>query len=82
MSSPRTRAKHLFDDGVDEVHVRDGGDLEIPGFAFAPVFTIWTTIEECLNPPIVWETATGTPPSRSARPRCSPSRRASARSSA
>ena len=48
--------KHLFDDrGVDEVHVRDGGDLEIPGFAFAPVFSIWTTIEECLNPPIVWE---------------------------
>ncbi len=47
-------AKHLFDE-IDEVHVRDGGDLEIPGFAFAPVFSIWTTIEECLNPPIVWE---------------------------
>ncbi len=49
-------AKHLFDDGgVDEVHIRDGGDLAIPGFAFAPVFSIWTTIEECLNPPIVWD---------------------------
>ena len=47
-------AKHVFDE-VHEVHVRDGGDLEIPGFAFAPVFSIWTTIEECLNPPIVWE---------------------------
>ena len=47
-------AKHAFDE-VHEVHVRDGGDLEIPGFAFAPVFSIWTTIEECLNPPIVWE---------------------------
>ncbi len=46
-------AKHSFDE-VHEVHVRDGGDLEIPGFAFAPVFSIWTTIEECLNPPIVW----------------------------
>jgi len=46
-------AKHLFDE-VDEVHIRDGGDLEIPGFAFAPVFSIWTTIEECLNPPVVW----------------------------
>jgi len=45
--------KHAFD-VVSEVHVRDGGDLEIPGFAFAPVFSIWTTIEECLNPPIVW----------------------------
>ena len=47
--------KHLFDvRGVDEVHIRDGGDLAIPGYAFAPVFSIWTTIEECLNPPIIW----------------------------
>jgi saccharopine dehydrogenase (NAD+, L-lysine forming) len=46
-------AKHAFDE-VHEVHVRDGGDLAIPGFAFAPVFSIWTTIEECLNPPVVW----------------------------
>lgn len=47
-------AKHDFDE-VHEVHVRDGGDLEIPGYAFAPVFSIWTTIEECLNPPVIWE---------------------------
>jgi saccharopine dehydrogenase-like NADP-dependent oxidoreductase len=47
-------AKNLFDE-VDEVHVRDGGDLHIPGYAFAPVFSIWTTIEECLNPPVLWE---------------------------
>ncbi len=47
-------AKHLFDE-VEEVHVRDGGDLRIEGYAFAPVFSIWTTIEECLNPPIVWQ---------------------------
>ncbi|MGH2429834.1 MAG: saccharopine dehydrogenase family protein [Candidatus Limnocylindria bacterium] len=47
-------AKHLFDE-VHEVHVRDGGDLEIPGYAFAPVFSIWTTIEECLNPPVLWQ---------------------------
>jgi saccharopine dehydrogenase (NAD+, L-lysine forming) len=47
-------AKHAFDE-VHEVHVRDGGDLEIPGFAFAPVFSIWTTIEECLNPPVIWQ---------------------------
>ena len=40
----RHAASHLFDE-VDEVHVRDGGDLRIPGFAFAPVFSIWTTIE-------------------------------------
>ncbi len=49
-------AKHLFDaNQVEEVHIRDGGDLAIPGFAFAPVFSIWTTIEECLNPPIIWD---------------------------
>ena len=47
-------AKHDFD-VIHEVHVRDGGDLEIPGFAFAPVFIIWTTIEECLNPPVIWD---------------------------
>ena len=47
-------ARHDFDE-VHEIHVRDGGDLEIPGFAFAPVFSIWTTIEECLNPPVIWE---------------------------
>jgi len=46
-------AKNLFDE-IDEVHVRDGGDLAIPGYAFAPVFSIWTTIEECLNPPVLW----------------------------
>jgi saccharopine dehydrogenase (NAD+, L-lysine-forming) len=46
-------AKHDFDE-VHEVNVRDGGDLAIPGFAFAPVFSIWTTIEECLNPPVIW----------------------------
>lgn len=47
-------AKHAFDE-VHEVHVRDGGDLAIPGYAFAPVFSIWTTIEECLNPPVIWQ---------------------------
>ncbi len=47
-------ARHLFDE-VHEVGVRDGGDLRIEGYPFATVFSIWTTIEECLNPPIVWE---------------------------
>ena len=49
-------AKHLFDQ-VHEVHIRDGGDLHLPGYAFAPVFSIWTTIEECLNPPVEWNGA-------------------------
>jgi saccharopine dehydrogenase-like NADP-dependent oxidoreductase len=51
-------ARHLFDE-IDEVHVRDGGDLRIEGYAFAPVFSIWTTIEECLNPPVIWDGAAG-----------------------
>jgi saccharopine dehydrogenase (NAD+, L-lysine forming) len=46
--------KHLFD-RVEEIGVRDGANLEVEGHAFAPTFSIWTTIEECLNPPVVWE---------------------------
>jgi len=50
----RYAADHLFS-RVDEIGVRDGADLVIDGFPFAPTFSIWTTIEECLNPPIIWE---------------------------
>jgi saccharopine dehydrogenase-like NADP-dependent oxidoreductase len=46
--------KHLFD-RIDEIGVRDGANLEVRGYAFAPNFSIWTTIEECLNPPVIWE---------------------------
>ncbi len=46
--------KHLFDE-VDEIGIRDGANLEVRGYAFAPNFSIWTTIEECLNPPVIWE---------------------------
>jgi saccharopine dehydrogenase-like NADP-dependent oxidoreductase len=51
-------AKHLFD-SIDEVGVRDGANLEVLGYDFAPNFSIWTTIEECLNPPIVYEAGRG-----------------------
>jgi len=50
----RYAADHLFT-SIDEVAVRDGANLEVEGYAFAPTFSIWTTIEECLNPPLVWE---------------------------
>ncbi len=50
----RYAADHLFS-SVDEVGVRDGADLVVDGYDFAPTFSIWTTIEECLNPPLVWE---------------------------
>ena len=50
----RYAADHLFA-RIDEIGVRDGGNLVIEGHGFAPTFSIWTTIEECLNPPIVYE---------------------------
>jgi saccharopine dehydrogenase-like NADP-dependent oxidoreductase len=49
---------HLFT-SIRELGVRDGSNLVIDGLAFAPTFSIWTTIEECLNPPLVWERARG-----------------------
>ena len=60
----RYAADHLFGE-IDEVGVRDGADLVVDGYDFAPTFSIWTTIEECLNPPLVWERERGfytTPP--------------------
>ena len=50
----RYAADHLFS-SIDEVGVRDGANLVIEGYDFAPTFSIWTTIEECLNPPVIWE---------------------------
>lgn len=50
----RYASDHLFS-RIDEVGVRDGSDMVIDGLAFAPTFSIWTTIEECLNPPVVYE---------------------------
>jgi len=45
---------HLFTE-IDECGVRDGANLVVEGYDFAPSFSIWTTIEECLNPPVIWE---------------------------
>ena len=50
----RYAADHLFSE-IDELGVRDGANLVVAGYDFAPSFSIWTTIEECLNPPVVWE---------------------------
>ncbi len=52
----RYAADHLFAE-IDELGVRDGANLAVEGYEFAPSFSIWTTIEECLNPPVVWERA-------------------------
>ena len=59
---------HLFAE-VDEIKIMDGGNLVVRNDAgeeiFAPSFSIWTVIEECLNPPLLWEKDKGwftTPP--------------------
>ncbi len=60
----RYAADHLFSE-IDELGVRDGANLVVEGYDFAPSFSIWTTIEECLNPPVIWEEGRGwytTPP--------------------
>jgi agmatinase len=54
----RYAADHLFS-RIDEIGVRDGGNLEVEGYAFAPTFSIWTTIEECLNPPVIYQAGRG-----------------------
>jgi len=54
----RYAADHLFS-AIDELGTRDGSNLTVDGYDFAPSFSIWTTIEECLNPPVVWEVDRG-----------------------
>jgi saccharopine dehydrogenase (NAD+, L-lysine forming) len=50
----RYAGDHLFSE-IDELGTRDGSNLTVDGYEFAPSFSIWTTIEECLNPPVIWE---------------------------
>lgn len=64
----RYAADHLFSE-IDELGTRDGANLVVTdddgNEIFAPSFSMWTTIEECLNPPVVWERDRGwftTPP--------------------
>lgn len=54
----RYAADELFAE-IDEIGVRDGANLTVAGYDFAPSFSIWTTIEECLNPPVIWEAGRG-----------------------
>ncbi|WP_329214492.1 saccharopine dehydrogenase NADP-binding domain-containing protein [Streptomyces sp. NBC_00683] len=54
----RYASDELFDE-IEEIGIRDGADLVVEGYDFAPSFSIWTTIEECLNPPVVYEEGRG-----------------------
>lgn len=48
----------LFDE-IDEIGIRDGAALEVRGYEFAPAFSLLDAIEECTNPPIIWEKERG-----------------------
>ncbi len=54
----RYAADHLFSE-IDELGTRDGANLTVTdddgNEIFAPSFSMWTTIEECLNPPVIWQ---------------------------
>ena len=58
----RYAAEYLFTE-IDEIGTRDGANLvvrdEDGNEIFAPSFSIWTTIEECLNPPVIYEEGKG-----------------------
>src|SRR2546430_2481945 len=54
----RYAADHLFS-RIDEIGLRDGSNLVVEGYDFAPSFSIWTPIEACLNPPVIWEAERG-----------------------
>jgi saccharopine dehydrogenase-like NADP-dependent oxidoreductase len=54
----RYAADELFS-RIDYLAVMDGSNLAVSGYDFAPSFSIWTTIEECLNPPLIWEKSRG-----------------------
>ena len=58
----RYASDHLFSE-IDEIGVRDGANLVVTDAEgneiFAPSFSIWTTIEECLNPPLIFEKERG-----------------------
>lgn len=52
-------AREFLFSQIDELGVRDGANLVVEGYDFAPSFSIWTTIEECLNPPVVYSSEHG-----------------------
>jgi saccharopine dehydrogenase (NAD+, L-lysine forming) len=58
----RYAADQLFSK-IDELGTRDGANLVVTDEngeeIFAPSFSIWTTIEECLNPPVIYEADRG-----------------------
>jgi saccharopine dehydrogenase-like NADP-dependent oxidoreductase len=50
--------KHLFDE-IDEIGIRDGANLALQGYGFAPTFSVIDTVEECTDLPLIWERERG-----------------------
>lgn len=50
-------ATNLFDE-IKEIHVKDGGNLQIPSADEDDItfgFNVWTVIDECMNPNVEWD---------------------------
>ena len=54
----RYAEKHYFD-SIEEISIKDGGNLYAEGYDITFGFSIWTTIDECLNPPFKYEKGKG-----------------------
>ena len=71
-------ALHLFDE-LTEVHIKDGGDLSVPGAAEDDVtfgFNVWTVMDEVMNPNVEYDEEKGglivEKPLREGEPFCLP----------
>lgn len=54
-------AEYLFDE-LKEIHVKDGGNLEIPTAGEEDItfgFNVWTVLDECVNPNVEWNKKDG-----------------------
>jgi saccharopine dehydrogenase-like NADP-dependent oxidoreductase len=54
----RHLADHYFDE-IDVICIRDGANLTVDGYRYATVFSAWSVMEECTNPPAFWSRERG-----------------------
>lgn len=52
-------AEKYFFDEIEEIGIKDGNNLTAEGYDITFGFSIWTTIDECLKPPFIWEKEKG-----------------------
>ena len=51
-------AKHLFDT-IEEIHVKDGNNLQVEGMDISFGFNVWTVLDEVMNPNVEWDSEKG-----------------------